>query len=121
MTKILIAIAVVAALAVFATLWQGDRDRQFMKTAVRTTAKIIAKEERVADPKTKRKELWVTYGFSVGNTDYTSQEHIEYPDIWQGLRTSYPVDIYYNKAQPGECHLASVIERRLKIVSKLKK
>jgi 2-succinyl-5-enolpyruvyl-6-hydroxy-3-cyclohexene-1-carboxylate synthase len=121
MTKILIAIAIFAAILVAVTLWQGDQYKAFMKTAQKTTAKIVAKDERVADPKTKRKEYWVTYSFDVADTHYTSQEQLEYIDIWQALRMSYPADIYYNRRQPSECHLASALDRRLGIVHKLGK
>jgi hypothetical protein len=115
MNKILIAVLIVATVLLAVTLWQEDSYKEFMKTAEKTTARVISKDERVPDPKTKRKEYWVTYRFNIKNTSYTSQEQLEYIDIWQSLIPGYPVDVYYNRNQPSQCHLATALYRRLGI------
>ena len=114
MTKILIAIFIVAAIAIVVTQWQGDRYREFMKTAQKTSARIVEKEERIANPKNKRKEHWLIYTYETKDgMTHTAQELIEYDDIWQRLRPGYPIDIYYNPAQTGQSYVALVIERRM--------
>jgi len=113
MTKILFAIALVAFIAVYFTFRQADESREFMKTAQKTQAIVLKKEERVTGQKNNRKEYWVTYSYTTRNQTHTTQELLEYADIWQNLRERQMTDIYYNRDKPNESHLALAFDRRM--------
>jgi hypothetical protein len=113
--KLLIIILVIAvAVAMAVTLSQGEQYEAFMKTAYKTSGRIDRKEERIADPKTKRTEYWLHYTFTDRNGQtYYKQDRVEFPDLWLGFRESYPVDVYYNLARPAESYPAALVARRM--------
>jgi len=118
-TKITIAIVIVAFLAVFFTLRQGDQYKTFMKTAQKTNAVLLKKEERIIEPKTQRKQYWITYNYDTRGNTHTVQEYLEYEDLWKDLREGQSVQVYYNKDKPSESYFAPAIERRVGIANKM--
>lgn len=121
MTKAIFAIVLVAFIAVWFTFRQADTYREFLKKAEKTQGVVLKKEERATGQKNNRKELWITYSYDTRGRTHTAQELLEYPDLWQGIRQGHPVDIYYNRENPGESHLAMALDRRLGIATALKK
>lgn len=122
MTKIAIALFVVLFVAAYFTLRQADQYKEFMKTAEKAQALIIKKEERATGQKNNRKEYWVTYNFSSpGGKTHTVQELVEYPDIWQGMRSGQAVAIYYNRNNASQSYLAASVDRRLGIANIIRK
>jgi hypothetical protein len=113
--KIAIAIILVVVLAVFFTFRQGDQYKKFLETAEKTRAVVLKVEERIADPKTRRTEHWVTYNFDTqqGRKTHTAQELLEYEDIWKMLRPGDRIDIYYDPQNPAKSYIAQAIERRV--------
>ncbi len=117
MKLFLLFLFVVMVAVVVAT--QGNHYRNFLKTAQKTHAIITKKEDRVAEPKTKRVEHWVSYRYSVDGTDYVASVNVEYDDIWARLREGQDTMVYYSPARPQESHLELLIERRAGIAAKL--
>lgn len=119
MTKFILALLLFVVIVIAINLFQGNRYKEFMKTADKTSGTLVRKEERLAEPKTKRKEYWAHYTYTdkAGNK-YNKQELVEYPDIWTNLREHYSVDVYYNPKKPSESYLALLISRRLGMVTK---
>ncbi|MFO0389357.1 MAG: DUF3592 domain-containing protein [Alphaproteobacteria bacterium] len=116
MSKILLVVFLVVAVAIWFTQFQGGIYRQFMQTAKKTTATIMSKGERVANPKTKRMDRWVSFSFTDDRgVMHTAESDIEYDDLWQSFEKGQVQDAYYNPANPSENHLAVVLGRRIKL------
>lgn len=116
MSKIFVVILLVIAVAIWFTQFQGGQYKQFMQTAKKTTATIVSKGERVANPKTKRMDRWVSFSFTdEQGTVYRAESDVEYDDLWQSFEQGQAQDVYYNPAKPSENHLAVILGRRIKI------
>ena len=121
MSKIVFIIVLVVVVAVAITQFQGGRYKQFMQTAKKTSATIVNKGERVANPKTKRMERWVSFRFAdeQGNS-HTVETDVEYDDLWQSFEQGQAQDVYYNPARPSESHLAIILGRRIQLADTIK-
>lgn len=112
-----LAIVLAVAVMVFNIVGQGSHYKDFMANAQKSHAIITGKQERIANPKTKRTEYWVSYTYTVDSTRYTVNANIEYEDIWGRLRQGQDTMIYYAKSNPKESYLESVLERRMGIAN----
>lgn len=119
--KILIVIILVIMLAVAVTLFQGGRYKQFMASAGKVQGVVTSKETRVAEPKTKRVEYWVTFSYDVEGSNYIMNENVEYPDVWDRLREGQVETVYYDKEKPQKSSLAPLLERRAGMADKFSK
>ncbi len=113
MGKIFI-ILVVLFVAVMLIMRKGEDYQAFVDKARRTTAVVVGKEERVADPKTQRKDKIVIYRFEdpSGGT-HTVEALVEYPDIWLRFRVGEVVGVFYDPNKISESYLEPILTRRL--------
>ena len=121
-TKILIAIAVVAMLAVFFTMRQAKDYEKFLETAKATYGQLLEKEERIAEPKNKRMEYWITYSFTdPSDATHNMQMSVEYQDWWQNLREGQSLEVYYDPVRPSENYPVELVNRRMGMAGKTPK
>lgn len=91
----------------------GNQYKKFLKTAEKASGKILAKEERVIDPKNRRKENWLRYSYSANGQEFTGEDRIEYQDMWMDLKEHAAIDVLYNRDNPKESYPEPVLARRL--------
>jgi hypothetical protein len=119
--KVILALLFFAVFVMVTTLMQNNSDKEFMRTAAKTTGRIMQKEDRPMDPSKpneNRKEHWLHYNYSVNGMEYRKQDRIEIDDVWASFRESYPIDIYYNPSNPAQSTPALVIDKRMGVVNK---
>ena len=117
MGKLLLVILIVLAVVVVtAVMLQGRQYAAFMEKAQKTSGHITRKEVRNFRPNQQTgKENWVSYEYALDGKSYSGEEKVEYADLWHGLNEGQETEIYYNRENPGESHVAAVLDKRLGI------
>ena len=119
MLRLFLIALVIVALVLWVLTWQGRQYKDFAKTAKRTTATVVRKDERLPRPdQPTRKEHWLIYSYQVGNTVYEGQEKMEFEDLWQSAAVGQEIEVYYSGAKPQVSHPVVVMDRRSETVGK---
>lgn len=120
MSKVLLILLVLGGLIAAVVMWQGKHYRSFADGAHKVKGVLVAKQEHIAEPKTKRKEHWAIYRYQdTQGTAHTGEERVEYDDLWHSFREGQEIDVYVDAKNPSQSHLGPVLDRRLDIANTL--
>ncbi len=117
--RLLLIIAVLAAIILVVIRLQGDAYKRFMAGAAEVTGRIEKKETRFDNTKNKHHENYLLYSYVVNGKEYRGEERVEYDDLWLDARDGMELRVYYSKTNPAKSYPAALIDRRLGIAAKV--
>lgn len=116
--KILLLLILAIAAAIIFTRAKGDEYARFRERAMEVPGKIVKKETRIDNPKTRHTENVLIYSYSVNGREFTGEERVEYEDLWMEARDGMPLRVYVDKNNAKKSFPAALIDRRIGIAER---
>ncbi len=117
--RLVILLALLVIVVIVVIRLQGNAYKRFMRNAGEASGHIEKKETRIDNTKNQRADNFVLYRYEIDGISYQGEDRVEYDDLWHDASAGMEIKIYYDKNNPKKSYPAALLERRLKIASKL--